>query len=498
MPASTASRSAMACIALTLAAAAWVPTAGAQYFPPAPLPALTMTAKPGPRVFTTHHRGLFNSRRLDYTAVVAETIVESPKGTPAAKLFTTSFLADKVPDPVKRPVAFIFNGGPGGSAALLLLAGTGPRIVKDLSPAGFADPRNPLLDNPACLLDVADLVFIDPTDTGFSHTLPGVPPDQFHSVDGDSESIATVIISWLETHHRQGSPLYVYGESYGSMRAVALARDLARSTPSVKLDGVILGGEAITFDQGARYFDPARSSMQLAMMASLAWYYGKIDKDGQTWAEAVARAETFARTEYLPALALGYELDAATRERIITRLPALIGIPERYFRDNNTIRVQNFRMELLRDRKLVLDGNNGMYTRDAALPEPVDTSGFEGIEQVAAKFYEDFLGVRNLGEYALLTPNIELVFNHWNFRTTGAKALDGTLAQAMKDNPKLRVMVPQGRYDTLTQIGVTHYTMAHTDIPRDRYTIAYFDGGHMLVPTDEIMTALRAFIAHSE
>jgi carboxypeptidase C (cathepsin A) len=476
--------------------ALWPHSATAQYFPPAALPNLSMKAQPGPRIFTTHHRGKVKGQRVQYTALVEETTVTGTTGVPAATLFTTSFILDKVAPSASRPVLFVFNGGPSGSAAPLMLAGIGPQLLSDLSPAGFANTNNKLVDNANSLLDVADLVFIDPTDTGFSRTWPGVPPEQFHSIDGDSESIAVVVISWLDRQHRTGSPKYVYGESYGSVRAVALARDLFRSSPSVALDGVILGGEAITFDQGARTPDPTKASSHLAMMASLAWHYGKIDNRGQTWSQAVEKAEQFARTEYLPALALGYTLDERTRERIVERLPELIGIPVSYFRDNRTIEVKDFRTQLLKEEKLVLNGGNGLYTRSAADPQPKDTTGYEGLQAVARRYYADVLEVRNLGDYELLTPNIDAVFNAWNFRTTGAMALDATLAQAMKNNPKLRVFVPQGRYDTLTEIGETHYTMAQTDMPRDRYTIAYFDGGHMLVPTSEIVDALRAFLKH--
>lgn len=464
----------------------------AQLFPPPPLAPLTMTAIDGPAVFTSEHRGVFNGHRVRYRATVADAIIQDPGPVRAADLYTISYVAQGVSDPAGRPVVFIFNGGPGASSVFLHLCSLGPKILRNCTPAGTSDPRTALEDNPASPLDVADLVFIDPTDTGWSHTLPGVSAAQFHSVDGDSDEVTALIVWWLRKHGRVGSPVFVYGESYGSMRAVAVVRDLARSTPNIAVRGLMLGGFAISFGRGNGTPDPVWEALRLPTAASIAWHYGKIDNRHQTWEQAVDKAAAFARTEYAGALILGYQLDPATRERIIERLPALSGIPESYFRSHHTIEVGDFADQLLHAEGLVLDGSNGLWTHRAGVKAP---NAFVAYGPAMARYASRELHVHGLGPYEITTPNGMRVFREWNFRTSGAPSLEVTLSQEMKVNPRLRLLVIQGRYDTQTQVADTLYVLDQCDIPRDRLTIGYFDGGHMLEAKPEVMNAIRSFVA---
>jgi hypothetical protein len=149
---------------------------------------------------------------------------------------------------------------------------------------------------------------------------------------------------------------------------------------------------------------------------------------------------------------------------------------------------------------LVLDGNNGLDTHPkATAPGEDHTRDFDAEMIALTNAMETYaardLGVRNLGRYYTATPNIMRLFDQWNFITTGARSLDVTLGQVMKESASTRILMVQGRYDTLTTLGVTEYTMDQTDIPRDRIKTAYFDGGHFLIPTDEAMGAIHDFVA---
>lgn len=488
----------MITLTLGLALAGTVSTAGAvtaaQLFPPPPLAPLVNTGVDGPNVFKSEQKGVFDGHRIRYEATVAETIIQDPGSVPAADLYTISYVAKGIADPASRPVMFLFNGGPGAATVFLHLCALGPKILRDCTPTGTGNPHTSLADNPASPLDVADLVFIDPTDTGWSHTLPGVSPAQFHSVDGDSDEVTAAIVWWLRKHDRLSSPVYVYGESYGSMRAVAVVRDLARSTPKVLVSGLMLGGFAITFGHGNGTPDPVLKALRLPTAASMAWHYGKIDNKHQTWEEAVDRAAAFARTEYVGALMLGHNLDPATRERIIERLPALCGIPESYFRSHDTIEVGDFADVLLHDQGLVLDELNGMATHPAGDKGPKDP--YVAYTLQMSRYAAGDLHVHGIGAYQIWTPNAKLVFSQWNFRTSGAPSLEDTLSEEMKGNPNLRLLVAQGRYDTETQVANTRYVLDQADIPRARLTMAYFDGGHFLDPTPEVMHTIRAFLTY--
>lgn len=478
-----------------LAMSVWVPAGAstvAELFPPPPLAPLTMTGVDGGHVFSTEHRGVFRGTSVRYRTTVAETVIEDPGPLPAADLYSFSYVAESDGHPTTRPVMFIFNGGPGASSVFLHLCSLGPRILRDCTPAGTSNSATPLIDNPESPLDVADLVFIDPTDTGWSHTLPGVSPEQFHSVDGDSDEVTALIVWWLRKHGRLGSPVYVYGESYGSMRGVAVVRDLERNKPKVSVAGLMLGGFAISFGRGNGTPDPVWKALRLPTAASMAWHYGKIDNRHQTWEQAVDKATAFARTQYVGALIQGRDLDAATRRQIIDRLPALSGIPESYFVSHHTIEVGDFADQLLHDRGLVLDGNNGLWTHPAGAGRPKD--GYIAYSNGIARYARTELGVHGLGDYEIITPNDMQVFEGWNYRTSGAPSLEVTLAEEMRQDPHLRLLVVQGRYDTQTQVADTRYVLDQVDIPRKRLTMAYFDGGHMLEPTTEAMSAIRAFM----
>lgn len=483
----------------SLAAAALAPafaSTAAQLFPPPPLAPLTMTGVDGTHVFSTEHSGVFNGHHIRYRATVAETVIDDPGKVPAADLYSFSYVAERSGNGAARPVMFIFNGGPGASSVFLHLCSLGPVILRDCTPAGTSNPGTPLIANPESPLDVADLVFIDPTDTGWSHTLPGVAPEQFHSVDGDSDEVTALIVWWLRKHGRLGSPVYVYGESYGSMRGVAVVRDLARSKPKVAATGLMLGGFAITFGRGNGTPDPVWDALRLPTAASMAWHYGKIDNKHQTWEQAVDKAAVFARTQYVGALLLGNNLDSATRQQIIARLPELSGIPESYFVSHHTIEAGDFATALLQDRGLVLDGNNGLWTHRAGAKSRKD--GDVAYSKGITRYASDDLRVHGIGSYEIITPNDMQVFEAWNFRTTGAPSLEDTLAREMRDDAHLRLLVVQGRYDTQTQVADTRYVLDQTDIPRDRLTMAYFDGGHMLEPKPEVMSAIRDFIAEGK
>ncbi len=452
-----------------------------------------MIAVDGTHVFSTEHSGLFSGHYVRYRATVAETVIEDPGAVPAADLYSFSYVAEGIADGAARPVMFIFNGGPGASSVFLHFCSLGPVILRDCTPAGTSNPATPLVDNRASPLDLADLVFVDPTDTGWSHTLPGVSPTQFHSVDGDSDEVTALIVWWLRKHGRLGSAVYVYGESYGSMRGVAVARDLARSKPKVLLAGLMLGGFAITFGRGNGTPDPIWDALRLPTAASMAWHYGRIDNKHQTWDQAVDKAAVFARTQYVGALMLGNSLDPQTRRQIAERLPELSGIPESYFISHHTIEVGDFATALLQDRGLVLDGNNGLWTHSAG--EKPSRNGYVAYSTSIARYASERLRVHGLGSYEILTPNDMQVFEAWNFRTSGAPSLEVTLAEEMRDDPQMRLMVVQGRYDTQTQVADTRYVLDQTDIPRERLTLAYFDGGHMLEPKPEVMRAIRGFVA---
>ncbi|HCH96200.1 MAG TPA: peptidase S10, partial [Erythrobacter sp.] len=200
-----------------------------------------------PQVRTRDMVGTFGGQRVSYRATIAETVLEADDGKPEAVVVTTSYVKD--PRDTSRPVFFLFNGGPGSGSVWLQMGAFGPKRVAIPSDArDDGAPPYPLLDNPDSLLDVADLVFIDPPGTGFSYLTEGTDPKKYYGLEQDAEAVAKVIRLWLNDNGRWNSPKYLGGESYGTTRTAMVARELEGGTfNDVGLNGLILISTILDF-----------------------------------------------------------------------------------------------------------------------------------------------------------------------------------------------------------------------------------------------------------
>ena len=229
-----------------------------------------------PQVRTSHHNGVFGGQKIRYSATIAETILSAEDGTQKAAIVTTSYV--KEPRDPSRPVTFLFNGGPGSGSVWLQMGAFGPKRVAIPSDArDDGAPPYPLLDNPDSLLDVTDLVFIDPPGTGFSYLIGKTEAKEFYGVTADAKAVAQVIRRWLNDYGRWASPKYLGGESYGTTRSAAVVNELEGSTfNDVGLNGVILISTVLDFAAGADTPGNELSYItNLPSMAATALYHGK-------------------------------------------------------------------------------------------------------------------------------------------------------------------------------------------------------------------------------
>ena len=476
--------------------------------PPSPTdwPPLSELANDGPRRFETLHKGVFGGRRLKYRATVAETTLKGPGGKPAASAFTTAFTAIEVGNPALRPVIFIYNGGPGSSSSFLMLGAFGPKRMSSFTSAALADPKVPLVDNPFTVLDTADLVFLDPPDTGFSRRLEGVPPRLFMSIDGDSFAVGQLIIHWLTTNGRLASPVYLAGESYGTVRCVALARDFTKSKVRINLRGLIMISQGITYNGPAsiapsRPVDPFRAVTRLPDIAPVAWYHGKIDNKNQTVEEAFDKAVRFSYTEYATALLEGNQLDDAHRRKIAERLEALTGITAQYYLTHN-LRIRDYRHELLKSEGKALAQFDGRETEPlAGLPEDANRdwdAAVAGVDSNMARYAENDLGVKGLVKYASIVHDPYGYEEGWTYVVPPAPALDVVLTDIMQRDPNLRLLIPVGIFDTTGSMGATRAMFQQLEIPSERVILTYYAGGHMvysdLESQKKFMEDVRVFV----
>ena len=288
----------------------------------------TKPADPVDDVVATKHHLKLGRRALDYTAttgrvVLRDEVYEDGKFTgfkAKAEMSVTSYVVDGPdggPDP-KRPVTFAFNGGPGSSSVWLHMGLLGPRRVVMGDAGDLRPPPYDIADNAETLLAVSDLVFIDPVSTGYSRVLEGEKPDAFHGYQGDIESVAELIRIWTSRHKRWMSPKLLAGESYGTLRAAALAEHL-QSRHSMFVNGLMLISSVL--DVGSIDFENQRNdrahALYLPTYAAIAHYHGKVKGSLK---KVVADAEDYAAREYPWVLSRGDRLTAKERAHAVRRL----------------------------------------------------------------------------------------------------------------------------------------------------------------------------------
>lgn len=493
----------VACFALALTGTAAV-AAVAQDRPSAERPK-GPPADRAPNVSVTRHTGTFGGQRVAYTATAGETFLRAEDGTPRAAIFSVSYV--KEPRDPNRPVTFLFNGGPGSGSVWLHMGAFGPRRVAIPSDArDDGAPPYPLLDNPDSLLDVTDLVFIDPVGTGFSHALGDTNPQDFHGVTKDAQSVAQFIRLWLNENGRWNSPKYLGGESYGTTRTAAVVNQLEGAYNDVALNGIILISTVL--DLGAGADTPGNEithALNLPTMAATALYHGKAQ--APSVGEFADEARRFAMGPYIQALLKGAALPNEERAAVRRDLSRFTGLSEAYL-DQAELRVEpgRFYKELLRDRGLTVGRLDSRYTGrdyDRAGERPDNDPSFYGIDAgytaAVNAHVRERLGYRTDRSYVTIGS-----VGPWDWRIGGGRDNDVYLnvtpyiGKAMRENSGLRVFVGQGYYDFATPFFAAEYALTRTGIPQDRIRWEYYDSGHMMYVRDEDRVKLsqdvRSFI----
>ena len=282
-----------------------------------------------PQTRTTQHNGTFGGQKIRYSATIAETILKADDGTQKAAIVTTSYVRE--PRESSRPVTFLFNGGPGSGSVWLQMGAFGPKRVAIPSDArDDGAPPYVLADNPDSLLDVTDLVFIDPPGTGFSHLIGKTEGKEFYGVTADAKAVAEVIRRWLNDNGRWNSPKFLGGESYGTTRSAAVVNQLVNQTfNDVALNGVILISTVLDFAAGSDAQGNELSYItNLPSMAATALYHGKASAPSTE--QFVEEARQFALGPYAAALLKGQKLPAEERARIRGQLARFTGLSETY------------------------------------------------------------------------------------------------------------------------------------------------------------------------
>ena len=442
--------------------------------------------------FMTQKTIRLGNESLTYAAHASETYLIDQKGKPEASIFSVAYLKDGVKDPGERPIAFVFNGGPGSSSIWLHIGLLGPRTVLVPSDgAGAGAPPYRMEPNTHSLLAVSDLVFIDPVGTGFSRALGKAKPEQFWGLDEDAQSIARFIKKFITQHRRWNSPKYIVGESYGTIRAAMLVRELQKNFQGIALNGVVLVAPAL--DMQTLMFSNGPDLPYVTYLptyAATAWRHHQLPERPENLKAFLEEVSRFAATDYLTALFQGDALPEPEKERIIAKLHQYTGISKTYWRRAN-LRVNStrFMKEALRDQGLTVGRLDSRYVEDdpddvGEFPQNDPSSSIDGAYVAAFNHYlAQDLDVVMDREYNVLNFTAN---TRWKRPQSHQSIFSGyinvipLLTRGAVENKDFRIFVANGYYDLTTTFFSAEYMFNHSNIPKDRITMKHYEAGHMM------------------
>jgi carboxypeptidase C (cathepsin A) len=455
----------------------------------------TVPADPVDDLVTTEHTLRIGRTRLAYTAttgriVLREEVYEDGAFTglkAKAEVSITAYVAEASGD-APRPVTFAFNGGPGSSSVWLHLGLMGPRRVVSGDVGSLQSPPYGLTDNLETLLRVTDLVFIDPVSTGFSRAVSGGKPKAYHGFTGDLESVGEVIRLWTTRNNRWLSPKFIAGESYGTVRAAALAEHL-QTRRGMFLNGVILISSVIDLGSIGLHEPEDRGYVSfLPTYAAVAHFHGK--RGTTSLRSVLAEAEAYAERTYPWVLSRGHRLTTKQRTEAVRTLARLTGLSEEYV-DLSNLRVehQHFFVELLRRERLVVGRLDSRFTGPIGNGVAEKMEADPSMDALAGPYAAAWnhyvraeLGYENDLPYEQLSMKAN---EEWSFKEFEGRPVDVSdkLARAMRANPHLKVHVAYGYLDGATPYYAAQETFAHLDVPTEllaNVEHAHYLAGHMM------------------
>ena len=445
----------------------------------------------------THHQATVNGSSLKYTATAGRLPIKRGDGKIEAEMFFVAYTLDGA-DPAKRPLTFAFNGGPGSASIWLHMGALGPRRVV-LKPDGSL-PAAPyhIEDNANTLLDKSDLVFVDAIGTGYSRAETTELAKKFWSVKGDVQAFSEFIRMYISRYERWNSPLFLFGESYGTTRSAGIAGELAEE--GISFNGITLLSIAIDFQtlEDSKTNDEPYILL-IPSFTMIAGYHHKLPADlQQDPSKARQEAEQWASGEYAQALAKGDALTPQQRQQVIDHMARYTGLSKDVLdQANMRIDVPKFTHYLLLDQKVRVGRLDGRFTG----PDPdgvLDTPFYDPTEADVLPPYTSVFNsyVRNELGYKVDMPYYVFPREGGGFKWEWGSAGEGfpstatDLRHAIVRNPFLRILVMEGYYDLATPYYAANYTMEHLDLPekfRSQISYATFEAGHMVyLPADQL------------
>ena len=456
----------------------------------------------------TTHNTTVKGENFSYTAETGTQPVWDKEGAPMATLFYTYYTRNNVKDRANRPLIISFNGGPGSASVWMHIAYTGPKIL-NIDDEGYPIQPYGFRSNPNSIIDVADIVFVNPVNTGYSRMVAdkeGKMPDDklFFGINADIKYLAEWVNTFVSRHNRWESPKYIIGESYGGTRVMGLSNELQNSQ-WMYLNGVILVSPADynLYSTG----QPIYSAINLPYFTAAAWYHNALSPELQDidLLEILPEAEEYAINTLMPALAKGGFISDEERNKVAEKMSYYSGLSKKVILQHNLeLPTSFFWKELLRDktgqtigrldsRYLGLDKMEAGTSPDYS---PELTSWLHSFTPAINHYIKTELNFTTDIKYNMF-GNV----HPWDRRNNNTR--DG-LREAMATNPYLKVLNQSGYYDGATTYFAAKYSLSQVDPSgkmKDRFTFKGYRSGHMMyLRNEDLIKAnddLRSFIKES-
>ena len=448
------------------------------------------------------HTAVVQGQSLNYTTTTGYMTVNTEGG--ACEMFYMAYTLDGVEDPSGRPVTFAYNGGPGSSSQYVQMGFLSPRRIA-VDENGEADTFPVAIeDNDYSILDLTDLVFIDPVGTGYSKPAEGVDIENFLGYENDLRSVGDFIRLWTNRNGRWLSPKYLAGESYGTTRSIGLAKYLS-DTYSLCLNGIILISCISNFTVVMDQDNPPDLAyvLYLPTYAADAWYHQKLADQYQQMAleDFLKEVRSFAGGEYLSALFRGRSLDDAEKADVAAKVAAYTGLTaEKVAESNLRVDYQTFCKSILADQKLVIGRVDGRYTGPLTSGDmgngdaDPSSAAMDGIYGAAVNQYiNEELGFHTDMPYTTLSLSVN---DAWTFLQNMGSGFtqENILYETMSKNRFLKVWVLCGYYDLATPFYAAEWGFNHVFVNDDRETnlqFTYYPSGHMIYMHEPSLAQFR-------
>jgi len=451
---------------------------------------------PGGEISTTRHSVKINGVAIAYTASAGTMQLRDEENKPIALFGFTGYVRDGNSDLSRRPIVFAYNGGPGSSSIWLHMGALGPKRVV-VNDAGFT-PGAPyrIESNGFSLLDIADLVMIDPVGTGLSVPVGEAKFADFWGVDQDIRTVSLFVKQYLVENKRLNSPKYLLGESYGTFRSAGIMDYLQES--GIAMNGVILVSAVL--DLNSLTFSSGHDLSYLLFFptyAAAAWYYDKVPDKPADLTEFLARARSFARNEYGPALFKGDQLADAERETVAKKLASFTGLAAAYWlKANLRVKEPEFSQELLRAEGQTVGrldarfhGINQDLLSQFSEYDPQSAAISPAFTTACLTYLYDDLKINRKLNYhvdAYVRKDFKWDWTHQGNLFWGAWAAINTgvdMARAMSRNPNVKVLILNGYYDIATPFYGVEYSIDHLGLRKEiksNIIMKYYEAGHMM------------------